>query len=195
MNHILRPLFVALLLLVSACSPQGGDQPPLAGAKMGGAFTLTNQDGKRVSDTDFAGKYRLIYFGYTFCPDVCPVDVGRLMQGLTRFEAKDPKRGAQVQPLFISIDPKRDTPAALKSFVGAFHPRLIGLTGSETEIADVAARYAVYFERGKPDAHGAYLVDHQAIAVLYDPKGAPLVIIAQDKGPESIAAELDRWVR
>jgi protein SCO1 len=195
MNHIFRPLFVATLLFIAACSPQTAEQPPLAGARMGGAFTLTNQAGQKVSDRDFAGKYRLVYFGYTFCPDVCPIDVGRLMQGLARFERSDPRRGALIQPLFISIDPKRDTPAALKSFVGAFHPRLIGLTGSEAEIADVAARYAVYFERGKPDANGAYKIDHQAIAVLYGPQGAPIAIIAQDKDPETIAAELDRWVK
>jgi protein SCO1 len=195
MNHFLRPLFIAFLSLISACSAPTDDQPPLAGAKMGGAFTLINQDGNRVSDGDFAGRYRLIYFGYTFCPDVCPIDVGRLMQGLTSFERKDAARGANIQPIFISIDPKRDNPAALKSFVSAFHPRLIGLTGSESDIAAVAARYAIYFERGKPDAKGAYTVDHQAIAVLYDPKGAPVVIIAHDKGPETIAAELDRWVK
>jgi protein SCO1 len=195
MNHVCRLLFVAFLLLVSACSTPTEDQPPLAGAKMGGAFTLINQDGKSVRDSDFAGQYRLIYFGYTFCPDVCPIDVGRLMQGLTQFERKDPARGAKVQPIFISIDPKRDTPAALKSFVSAFHPRLIGLTGSESDIAAVAARYAIYFERGKPDATGAYKVDHQALAVLYDPKGAPIAILAHDKDPQTIAAELDRWVK
>ena len=114
--------------------------PPLKGATMGGPFTLTDQNGRRVSDRDFAGKYRLVYFGYTFCPDVCPVDLQVIGAGLRRFEASDPARAARVQPIFITVDPARDTPAVLRQYVAAFHPRLIGLTGSAEEIAARRAR-------------------------------------------------------
>lgn len=194
MNRIIYSFFAGVALIVASCSPAKKATPPLAGARMGGPFTLTNQDGQRISDRDFAGRYRLVYFGYTFCPDVCPVDVQRLMKGFAAFEKQSPGKAAKVQPIFISVDPKRDTPTALKQFVSAFHPRLIGLTGSEAEIDDAAKAYGVYFERGTPNADGAYLVNHSNNAILYGPKGEPIAIIAHDGGAEGIADELGRWV-
>src|SRR3954451_719065 len=115
--------FVALLaaLILGACSSPSAP-PPLEGASMGGPFTLTDQNGRRVSDRDFAGKYRLIYFGYTFCPDVCPVDMQEVGRGLRRFEAHVPAGAVSVHPIFISVDPARDTPAVLRQFVPVFHP-------------------------------------------------------------------------
>jgi protein SCO1/2 len=181
-------------LFLGACSSPSAP-PPLEGASMGGPFTLTDQNGRRVSDRDFAGKYRLIYFGYTFCPDVCPVDMQVIGAGLRRFEAEDQARAARVQPIFISVDPARDTPAVLRQFVAAFHPRMIGLTGSEAEIAQVAREYRIYYERGEPSPGGGYMVNHTRIAVLYGPDGQPMAIIPHDQGPEGVAAELGRWVR
>ena len=108
---------------LSACGSAPAGPPPLEGAKMGGAFRLTNQDGKIVTDADFAGKYRLVYFGYTFCPDVCPVDVQIMGQGLSAFEKMDPVRGAKVVPIFITVDPVRDTPAVVKE--GRARPDMI----------------------------------------------------------------------
>jgi len=188
--------FVALLaaLLLGACSSPSAS-PPLEGASMGGPFTLTDQNGRRVSDRDFAGKYRLIYFGYTFCPDVCPVDMQVIGAGLRRFEAEDGARAARVQPIFISVDPARDTPAVLRQFVAAFHPRMIGLTGSEAEIAQVAREYRIYYARGEASAGAGYMVNHTRMAVLYGPEGQPIAMIPYDQGPEGVATELGRWVR
>jgi protein SCO1 len=193
-KHVLVALMVAFAGL-SGCSKPMNQEPPLAGARMGGAFTLTNQDGKAVSDTDFAGQYRLIYFGYSFCPDVCPVDVQRLMQGYRAFEKADAKTAAKLQPIFITIDPQRDTPTVLKQFVTAFHPKLIGLTGSEAQIAEVAKRYAAVYQRGEGGTKDAYLMDHSRTAVLYAPDGSPVALIPQDGTPQVIATELARWVR
>lgn len=196
-----RRLTLSLLLLLLAaplaagCGPSPAPEAPLAGAQLGGAFTLTDQDGRTVRESDFAGKYRLVYFGYTYCPDVCPVDVQRLSQGLKAFEAKDPERAAKVQPIFVSVDPKRDTPPVLKAFVSAFHPRLIGLTGSEAELAAVAKRYGVSYQGQDANGAAGYLVNHTTTAILYGPDGAPIVIVAHDQGPEQVAAELDQWVR
>ncbi|HEV2865122.1 MAG TPA: SCO family protein, partial [Allosphingosinicella sp.] len=128
-------LAASLAAPVAACHSSAA---PLEGASLGGHFTLTAQDGRRVSDTDFAGKYRLVYFGFTYCPDVCPTDLQTIGAGLRRFEQSDPARAAKVQPIFITVDPRRDTPPVLARYVAAFHPRLIGLTGSEAEIARVA---------------------------------------------------------
>ena len=189
------PLLLALLL--GGCQRDAGP-PPLEGATMGGPFTLTDQNGRRVSDTDFANKYRIVYFGFTFCPDVCPVDLATIGAGLRQFESRDPDRAARVQPLFISVDPARDTPPVLRAYVANFHPRMVGLTGSEEEISRVARAYGVYFQRGRPDpAHPdrGYPVDHSRIVVLYGPDGKPIVILPHDRGPGGVADELDRWVR
>jgi protein SCO1/2 len=188
--------FVGLLiaLVLGGCSSPSSP-PPLEGASMGGPFTLTDQNGRRVSDREFAGKYRLVYFGYTFCPDVCPVDMQVIGAGLRRFEAEDAGRAARVQPIFISVDPARDTPAVLRQFVAAFHPRMIGLTGTEAEIAQVAREYRVFYERGEPSPGGGYMVNHTRMAVLYGPEGQPIAMIPHDQGPEGVATELARWVR
>ena len=193
-----KTLLIALMLgcvTLSGCGIADNQSPPLAGARMGGAFSLTNQDGKTVSERDFTGQYRLVYFGYSFCPDVCPVDVQRLMQGYRKFDAGDQKAASRLQPIFITVDPQRDTPAVLKQFVGAFHPRLIGLTGSEAQIAEVAKRYAVVYQKADGGTKDAYLVDHSRTAVLYAPDGSPVALIPQDGTPEAIAAELARWVQ
>jgi protein SCO1 len=193
----LRPFALAALLLAvlpAACSGTA-PPPPLQGATMGGPFTLTDQQGRRVSDSDFAGRYRIVYFGFTFCPDVCPIDMQAIGAGLRRFEAADPGRAARVVPIFITVDPARDTPQVLRQFVGHFHPRMIGLTGSEAEIAQVARAYRIFYERGEPGAGGGYNVNHSRMAVLYGPEGQPIAQIPSDRGADEVASELDRWVR
>lgn len=189
-----RTLALLVALVLAACSSPSAP-PPLEGATMGGAFTLTDQNGRRVSDRDFAGKYRLVYFGYTFCPDVCPVDMQVIGAGLRRFETEDADRAARVQPIFITVDPARDTPPVLRQFVAAFHPRMIGLTGSEAEIAQAARTFRVYYERGEASPGGGYMVNHTRMAVLYGPEGQPIAMIPHDRGPEGVATELGRWVR
>lgn len=185
-------LLALMPLLLSGC---GGspEKPPLAGASIGGPFTLTNQDGRTVSDRDFAGKYRLIYFGYTFCPDVCPVDVQILMKGHKLLKDRNPGLAAQVQPIFITIDPARDTPAALKHYTTAF-PGLVALTGSEAQIAAVARSYAVFF-RKVPDKDMGYKMDHSRAALLFGPAGEPLAIVTQDKDAKAVADDIERWAR
>jgi protein SCO1/2 len=170
-------------------------EPPLAGATIGGPFSLTDQDGRRVSDTQFAGRYRLIYFGYSFCPDVCPTSLQNLARGLNAFDKASPDRAAKVQPIFITIDPARDTPAVLKPYVAAFHPRLIGLTGSEAEIAKVAKAYAVYYKKQATSGASGYLMDHMSQAMLFGPNGEPIALVPQDEGSAQIAAVLEQWVR
>ncbi len=187
--------FLFLLFLLAACGQGQSEKAPLAGARMGGPFTLIGEDGKAVRDTDFNGKYRLIYFGYTFCPDVCPVDVQKLMLGLKAFEKEDAARGAKIQPLFITVDPERDTPVALATFTDAFHPRLIGLTGSPAAIADVAKAYGVYYQKSPGATPGSYLVDHSRATALYGPDGAPIAFVPENGSPDEIAHELGRWVK
>ena len=163
---------------------------------MGGAFALTDQNGRRVGSEQFAGKYRIVYFGYTFCPDVCPVDLQLISAALRQFEQSDPARAARVQPIFITTDPARDTPAVLREFARSFHPRLVALTGSRDEIGRVARAHGIYFEAREPERGASqYLIDHNRIAVLYGPQGEPIAILPHDQGPAGVLEALERWVR
>jgi protein SCO1/2 len=197
MNQIARALLaVSLAALPLACnSPATRERPPLEGARIGAPFTLTDQDGKPRSDRDFAGRYRIMYFGYTFCPDVCPTDLQTIGAGLRLFEAKAAKRAATVVPVFVTVDPARDTPAVLKPFVAAFHPRMVGLTGNPAAIAALAKAYGIPVQAEKPNAQGGYLVAHGRLAFLMDPTGKPIALLPQDQTPQAVADELERWVK
>jgi protein SCO1/2 len=187
-------VFVVALLLV-ACGSRS-ESPPLQGATMGGAINLIGGDGRRVPDSQFAGRYRIVYFGYTFCPDVCPVDLALVGAGLRRFEAEDPRAAARVTPIFITVDPARDTPEVVRAYAARFHPRIVALSGSEAEVAEVARRYAIFSQRQPPaQPGGAYLVDHSRQIVLYGPQGEPIAILPHDQGVDAFVAELRRWVR
>lgn len=188
-------LLILLGLAVLAACGRPSETPPLEGATIGGPFTLVGESGQPVKSSSFDGKYRLIYFGYTFCPDVCPVDMQTLMKGYKAFETQDAERAGRVVPLFITLDPVRDTPEVLRQWTDAFDPHLIGLTGTPEQIDAVAKQFAVYFKRDKPDADGAYLVDHARMSLLMGPKGEPIALIPHDKDAATVAAELDRWVR
>jgi protein SCO1/2 len=195
MNMRCFAVTLALLLAgpLSGCAQEPAGDPPLAGARIGGAFSLTDQDGRAVSDRDFAGRYRIVYFGYTFCPDVCPTDVQNIAAALKLLERDDPALAKRIVPIFITIDPVRDTPAALKRFVSAFHPRLVGLTGSQAQIAKVAKEYGIYFARGAGTADG-YLMDHSRQIYLFDPDGRPLALLPEGP-PAAIAKEVTTWAR
>ena len=197
-----RFLPVALGLVLAACGAPAADQtadragqPPLAGARIGAPFTLTDQNGRTVTDRDFAGRWRIMYFGYSFCPDVCPLDLQVIGAGLKAFEASDPARGRKVVPIFVTVDPERDTSAALKPFVAAFHPRMVGLTGTPTAIAALAKGYGVYFKLGPKQAGGGYLVDHSRQSYLMDPNGKPVALLPSETSPQAVAGELAKWVR
>ncbi len=186
--------------LVSGCNPSNdslsdvAEEPPLAGAKIGGSFTLTNQDGGKTSDSDMAGQFRIMYFGYSYCPDVCPVDLQKIMQGLAVAEKSEPELAKKIQPIFVTIDPERDKPEQLKQYVSAFHPRLIGLTGSAEEIADVAKKFLIIYNRREVEGMSEYLMDHSRQAYLFGPQGEPLAMLPYDGTPEEVAAEIKRWV-
>jgi len=192
-------LFAALVLpfALIACGSESSapsDRPPLEGAAIGGPFTLVNKDGKTVTWADFKGKYRIVYFGYTFCPDACPLDVQALMKGFTLFEKASPERAAKVQPIFITIDPQRDTPQVVGQWTAAFSPQLMGLTGTPDQVEVAAKAFAVYYARGK-ETSGGYLMDHSRIAYIMDPDGKPLAMLSVDKGGPRVAKELEKWVK
>jgi len=182
-----------LLLSCTAQDSPPGD-PPLAGAAIGGPFELVDSAGKPVRWADFDGRYRIVYFGYTYCPDVCPLDVQRMMQGFARFERDEPGLAGEVVPIFISIDPERDTPAVVGEFTRAFSDDLVGLTGTSEQVAVAARAFSVYYEKGTPNEEGGYLMNHSRAAYLMGRQGQPIALLPVDEGPEAVAAELEKWV-
>lgn len=213
MNKAFASSLLPLVLLLAACNmgpggnaSSGNESVPgdLAGARIGAPFTLTDQNGKKVSWDDFDGKYRLVYFGYSYCPDVCPLDLQHIMQAFSRFEKADPARAARVQPIFITLDPERDTPPVLKTYVAAFHPRLIGLTGTPDEIAKVAKDFVVLYNKEPAKGGSDYLVSHSRTPYLFGPDGKPVALVPvddpgtpdkQEGDPAQVLAFLEKWVR
>lgn len=185
------PIIAALALNLSACSSKEPlDNAPLAGARIGGDFTLTGGDGKPVRWSDFKGKWRVVYFGYTKCPAVCPFDVSNMMKGVKA----DPELAAEISPIFITIDPDRDTPARMAEYGKAF-PGLTALTGTPAQIAETAKAYAVFYSKQSPRADGAYDLEHTRAAYLFDRGGKPIALLPVDKSAPEVAAELAKWVR
>ncbi|KRA81375.1 SCO family protein [Altererythrobacter sp. Root672] len=186
-----------LSLILSGCGNSTASpaaDAPLAGAQIGGPFELVDTQGKTVRWSDFDGKFRMVYFGYAYCPDICPFDVQRMMKGFEQFKKAEPELAAQVQPLFITIDPSRDTPKVVGEFTSAFSDDLIGLTGTQEQIAQAAKAFAVYYTKGEVSESGGYLMDHSRAAFLMGRKGEPIALLPVEKGPNEVAAELERWV-
>lgn len=158
---------------------------------IGGPFTLIDHTGREVNEATFRGKYLLIVFGFTQCPDVCPLALARFAQVL---ELLGPD-AAQVQPLMISVDPERDTPEVLEGFVTAFHPRLIGLTGSLEQVKAAAAAYRVYFDKAGTGSAGGYAVNHSTFEYFMGPDGRNRYVFTVDAEPERMAEAIRTVIR
>jgi protein SCO1 len=158
---------------------------------IGGPFALTDQNGTARTDRDFRGKYLLVFFGYTYCPDVCPTTLAVMKAALEMMGS----RGVQIVPLFITVDPKRDTPEKLKSYLSSFGPRFIGLTGDDKSIGAVAKEYRVYFQAHAADNGGDYAVDHSGIIYLMDPNGRFVANYSLGNSPDSMARDLLTRIR
>ena len=156
----------------------------LSKAPVGTPFTLTNQHGKRVSLGDFRGKVALLYFGYTFCPDVCPTDLLAIAQTLKSLG----KSADQVQPIFVTLDPARDTRELLRNYAAAFHPRIVALTGSEAEIRRIATAYKVYYEKITPPDSKTYFINHAAYTFLLDRQGKYVLFFPPGTTPTRMTA-------
>ena len=172
MVHSLRAAVLAAVVALAGTPSAAfsADPPPQSTgiSRIGGHFSLTAPDGTEVTDRSFPGKWLLLYFGYTFCPDVCPSELQLISAAL---DALGPK-AERIVPLFITIDPERDTPGQLATYVQSFHPRLIGLTGTASEIAAVAKEYRVYVRKAPdPKSTAGYSMDHSALIYLLGPDG------------------------
>ena len=153
---------------------------------IGGPFALVDQNGRRRTEADFRGKLMLVYFGFTYCPDVCPTELGTMAAAL---DAMGPA-GEAVVPVLITVDPERDGPAQLADYVSRFHPRLVGLTGTPEQVAEAARRYRVYYAKARRPEMTEYLVDHSGFTYLVGPDGRVRTLFRPGTSPEAMAAAL-----
>jgi protein SCO1/2 len=171
----------ALLLVALFIVPFAQAQAP---ASAGGPFSLIAGDGRTITEKSFPGRWLIVYFGYTFCPDVCPTTLGAIAEALEKLGP----RAVEIQPLFITIDPRRDTPEAMQKYVAAFDKRLIGLTGTPAAIAAAAREYHVFYER--EESEGSYLMDHTSWIYVMNPSGEFAKAMPGASSGEAIAVAL-----
>jgi protein SCO1/2 len=191
--RLLIPAFLALLLTGAAlplsgcddgtCSVKGDDAVPI-----GGDYTLTNQDGQTVSSDAFHGTYQLVYFGFTYCPDICPTELQTMSAALDKLGD-----GAKAfTPIFITVDPARDTPEALKEYLEHFHPGFVGLTGTAEQVAETAKAFKVYYaKRETGDDPEAYTMDHSSFIYVLDCQGRFIAHFDYGTTAEAIADKLE----
>jgi len=157
------------------------------GNAIGGPFTLVDQNGKTVTNTALEGKWLLVYFGYTHCPDACPTTLNNIALALQDLGA----RRDEVRPVFITIDPERDTPQVMKDYITAFDAPILALTGTVAEVAQAAKNYRVYYAK-HPEAGGDYSMDHSSVIYVMDPKGRFIASFTGEDAPEQIAERLKK---
>jgi protein SCO1/2 len=178
----------AFLAVAFREGPRGVAATPL-GSAIGGPFELVDQNGNTVTDADLKGKWSLIYFGYTHCPDACPTALNDISIALSEL---GPKRDA-VRPVFITVDPERDTPEALKAYVTSFDAPILALTGSPEQVAKAAKAYRVYYAK-HPEAGGDYSMDHSSVIYVMDPDGRFTASFTHESAPEQIAERMKKLI-
>ena len=180
---VLCGAWLTIALTTHPSVTQAGDTP--SNAAIGGPFTLVDTRGKTVTDQNYRGKWMLIYFGYTFCPDACPTALNNISAALEKLGSKADK----IEPLFITVDPKRDTPQAMSNYLKSFDSRIIGLTGSKTQTDAAAHAYRVYVSAQQSNGDD-YLVDHSAYIYVMDPQGKFVSVIPGDMAGDKMADKL-----
>ena len=155
-------------------------------ALIGGPFELTDQNGTKVTDQTFKGRLMLIYFGFTYCPDACPTALGIMSAAIDKLDGA----ADRVVPILITVDPERDTPQVLKDYVSNFHPRMMGLTGTKEQIAQVAKAYRVFYQKAAGPTPDDYLMDHTLLIYLMDGDGKYITHFGPDATPDQMADEI-----
>ena len=189
----LAAIAVASWVAWSWIAPNGTGGPSgvmRAEMDIGGPFELIDHHGKPVTDKSFRGQYLLIYFGYGYCPDVCPTELANMAAAL---DALGPK-AKDVRPLFITVDPERDTPEFLADYVVNFHPRLVGLTGKPEKIKAVAKAYKVYYAKAERPGQKEYLMDHTSFVYLMAPDGGFLSLFRGRTDPKTMAETIGKMM-
>lgn len=174
---------------------RSADNGGVAGLKIGGPFSLIDQDGHKVTEKVFEKTYTLLYFGFTYCPAVCPTELQKISRALKAVEKDAPDIAASVTPVFISIDPERDTPAVVKDYISSFHPRLKGFTGNPEQIEAVKKLYRVYAVKVQTEGMTDYTMDHSSFIYLLSPSGEVLGIYRIADTADTIAQDIEKLVK
>jgi cytochrome oxidase Cu insertion factor (SCO1/SenC/PrrC family) len=185
-------IIVGLAWLWQARGAQGTATPEQTANKalVGGPFALIDGAGKPVTEALLKDRLSLVYFGFTYCPDICPTELQVVAQAVDAFETAHPDKRGLVLPLFITVDPERDTPKAITTYVQAFHPRMIGLTGSLAQIEAAKTAYRVYAAKVEEPETNSYTMDHSSIIFLMDRRGDYAAHFGAGTDPATIAAKL-----
>lgn len=187
--------FIALQLTLRASymSPKGHDgaPTPVSIEGFGGPYTLINQDGESVTEKDLSGQYQLVYFGFTYCPAICPTELSKMTDALNQLGDE----ADIIQPLFISVDPERDTPDVIKSYLDLFHPRFIGYTGTPEQISDIKKAYKVYSAKVDDPTMTEYTVDHSSYIYFIHPDGQLLSLYKIDQDASYMVEDIRRWLK
>jgi protein SCO1 len=157
-------------------------------ALIGGAFALEDGAGKTISDQTLRGRPFLVYFGYTHCPDVCPTELARISDILSKMGKKS------IPALFITVDPERDTPKTMQDYVSSFNPAIVGLSGSPQAVEATEKTFRVYARKGQPQPDGDYSMDHSSIVYLMDKNGAFVEAFNVERSPEDAAKDLEKYL-
>ena len=200
-THLLRTgVLCALALIVGAgigwveirsqTNALLSDSAAMEGVKLGGPFQLIDQDGRTVTNKNFDGEYKLIYFGFTSCPAVCPTELRKMTQALNSLGSTANK----IQPIFITVDPARDTAKAMKGYISLFHPRLIGLTGSQAQIDKITHEYKVYAAK-VPQNDGDYTMSHSSFIYFMSLDGETLALYQPDDNADFMARDMKEKVK
>ena len=178
---------VALAAMLAVATPAGA-------VEIGGPFDLVDQHGTTRTDADFRGSYLLVYFGYTYCPDLCPTTLLEMAEAIDALAERAPEKAARVVPLFVTVDPARDTQEVLAAYAEGFHPRLVALTGTPKAIDKMGRKYGVRHARAPGRGPDDYLVDHTSFVYLMGPDGKYLEHFEKDATVDDLVRALERYV-
>lgn len=180
---------VALFVIGSESEKIAGGLQPVGGS-IGGAYTLIDQNGETVTDKTFADNYKLVYFGFTYCPAICPTELAKMSSALAQMGTA----ARAIQPIFITIDPERDTQSVMKEYVGLYDERLIGLTGTPEQVKQAAAAYKVYYAKAEDPAASDYTMDHSSYIYFMSPDDTLLHIFRTEDTAEGMAHIMQAWL-
>lgn len=173
--------------VVNKASKENHEPVRIAGLQLGGPFTLLNQDGEKVTEQSYAGMYKLIYFGFTYCPAICPTELQKMRQVMNGLPADV---AARIQPIFVTTDPERDTPEVMKKYISLFDPRLEGLTGTRPQIDQILNAYRIFAVKVVDEANNDYTMDHSSFTYLMAPDGVLVDIYRMQDTADFMVADI-----
>ena len=186
-------IFTARWYYSPCCHKENCAESTQGRALIGGEFLLTDHNGKERDSKEFLGKYRIVYFGYAYCPDVCPLGLGNLTKALSSLPSETREK---IQPLFVAVDPQRDTPQAIKEWLKQFDPSFIGFTGAAKKLKSLQKDYKVFVQIQKPvHDQDHYLVDHSSLFYVMDKQGLYIGHFTHNTSPEEMSKHLKAWVK